>query len=206
VNLIGLLDFVFPSRCAVCDQPGSDLCQNCRACLALSPHSFERAGLIGHAVTSYSQPVSKLLVAYKEKNQLALASVIASYMEPLKAQLPVGEYQIHIVPAPSRPANFAKRGFQPTLEIARALFSRQPGTKVLNALVLDSGVVDQVGLSKAARLANLAGSMKVTLDVAGKICIILDDVLTTGATALEAKRALSSAGALVVGLLVFSES
>ena len=48
--------------------------------------------------------------------------------------------------------------------------------------------------------------MRVNQNISGKICFILDDVTTTGATALEAFRALELAGAKVLGLLVFSES
>jgi predicted amidophosphoribosyltransferase len=155
MSLTDLLDFVFPSRCAVCDKA---------------------------------------------------ASTIGEFMRPLLSQIPSGEFEIQLVPAPSRPANFAKRGFQPTLEIAKVLASKSPKLRVLDALVLDKKVIDQVGLTKDERLSNLAGSMKVSQDLSGKICIILDDVVTTGATALEAHRALSLAGARVIGLLVFSES
>jgi len=204
--LIKLLDFVFPSRCGICDAPGSDICARCQQGFVLDPHSFTRGALSGFAITSYSEAVSTLLVSFKEKNQVALASVIANYMRPLLSLVPAAEGEILLIPAPSRPANFAKRGFQPTLEIARSLAKNCPEIQVQNVLVFNRKVVDQVGLSSMARAGNLAGSMRVNQNISGKICFILDDVTTTGATALEAFRALESAGARVLGLLVFSES
>jgi predicted amidophosphoribosyltransferase len=172
----------------------------------LDPHSFTRGALSGFASTSYSEAVSTLLVSFKEKNQVALASVIANYMKPLMSLIPSGEFEILLIPAPSRPANFAKRGFQPTLEIARSLAKVHPRIRVQNVLVFNRQVFDQVGLTSIARAGNLAGSMRVNQNISGKICFILDDVTTTGATALEAFRALELAGARVLGLLVFSES
>lgn len=204
--LIKLLDFVFPSRCGICDAPGSDICLRCQEGFVLDPHSFTRGALRGFAITSYSEAVSSLLVSFKEKNQVALASAIANYMEPLLSLIPAGQSKVLLIPAPSRPANFAKRGFHPSLEIARSLAKSFPEIQVQNVLVFNRNVVDQVGLSSSARSGNLAGSMRVNQNISGKICFILDDVTTTGATALEAFRALELAGAKVLGLLVFSES
>jgi predicted amidophosphoribosyltransferase len=77
---------------------------------------------------------------------------------------------------------------------------------VLNSLVLAKNVKDQVGLSSLERRANLAGSMSLNQKVAGKYCFVVDDICTTGATLIEAWRALSVAGANVLGALVVSES
>jgi predicted amidophosphoribosyltransferase len=111
-----------------------------------------------------------------------------------------------LIPAPSRSQNFARRGFTPSVLLARALANSTPATQVANALILDSKVRDQVGLTGKARQENLAGSMRLNQRLAGRACFIVDDVATTGATLTEAYRALSLGGAQVLGALVVSEA
>jgi predicted amidophosphoribosyltransferase len=113
---------------------------------------------------------------------------------------------VYLVPAPSRIQNFAKRGFQPSLLLARQLANRVPTARVLNCLQLGSEVLDQVGLSSAERFANLAGSMRLNQSVVGKSVYLVDDVVTTGATISEAWQTVSLGGAIVLGALVVSEA
>jgi len=102
--------------------------------------------------------------------------------------------------------NFARRGFTPSVVLARALSNQVSNTCVLNCLVLAKNVRDQVGLSGAQRHENLAGSMSLNQRVGGRLCFVVDDICTTGATLIEAWRALSVGGANVLGALVISES
>lgn len=202
----GLLDVIFPSRCAVCDAPGPNLCLGCEGVLEPRPHYFQRGPVTGLAATSYSPEVSRLLVAFKDRGQFALARELGRLMEPLVRELLELSIPGYLVPAPSRIQNFAKRGFQPSLLLARQLAKRVPNARVMNALVLSSGVLDQVGLSSAERIANLQGSMRLNQSVAGKTVFLIDDVVTTGATISEAWKTLSLGGALVLRALVVSEA
>ena len=201
-----LIDLIFPSRCAICDSSGKNLCDTCRELIWIEPLEFELPGLAVFTVTKYSEETSKLLVALKEKGQSALVSELATMLEPILLKIPSSESTVFLVPAPSRPANFAKRGFTPMLLLAQAISNRNPGLKVLNALNFSRDVKDQVGLSANERIANLAMSMRLNQQVAGKICYLLDDVVTTGATALEAARVLRIGGATVPGVLTLSYS
>ena len=202
----GLLDFVFPSRCAVCEALGPNLCENCRQVLRPSPHAFERGPVVGRAATYLSPEVSKLLVSFKDRGQSALVSDLTELMAPLVAELAVFSEAVYLVPAPSRLENFARRGFTPSVVLARALSNRASNTRVLNCLVLEKNVQDQVGLTSLQRKENLAGSMSLNQKVTGKSCFVVDDICTTGATLIEAWRALSVGGANVLGALVISES
>jgi predicted amidophosphoribosyltransferase len=206
VSKTGLLDVIFPSRCAVCDAPGPNLCGGCDGVLEPRPHYFQRGPVTGLAASSYSPEVSNLLVAFKDKGQFALARELGLLMEPLARELAEVLGQCYLVPAPSRIQNFAKRGFQPSLLLARQLANRVPNAKVLNALVLSSDVLDQVGLSSAERISNLQGSMKLNQSVVGKTIFLVDDVVTTGATITEAWKTVSLGGAIVLGALVVSEA
>jgi predicted amidophosphoribosyltransferase len=172
----------------------------------IEPLEFELPGLAVFTVTKYSEETSKLLVALKEKGQSSLVFEIAALLDPILDKIPTSESTVFLVPAPSRPANFAKRGFTPMLLLAQAISNRIPRLKVLNALSFSRDVKDQVGLSASERIANLAMSMRLNQKVAGKICYLLDDVVTTGATALEAARVLRIGGATVPGVLTLSYS
>jgi predicted amidophosphoribosyltransferase len=202
----GLLDVIFPSRCAVCDVPGPNLCQGCDFVLEPKPHAFQRGKVVGLAATSYSAEVSKLLVAFKDRGQFALARELGELMEPLVDELLQMPGILYLIPAPSRIQNFAKRGFQPSLLLARQLANRVPNARVLNCLQLGSKVLDQVGLSSAERFANLAGSMRLNQSVQGKSVFLVDDVVTTGATISEAWQTAALGGAIVLGALVVSEA
>jgi len=206
VPTYSLIDLIFPSRCAICDSSGKNLCDACLKLLWIEPVEFKLSGLTVFTLTKYSNETSKLLVALKEKGQSALVSELATMLDPVLANIPTSESKVFLVPAPSRPANFAKRGFTPMLLLAQAISNRNPRLKVLNALNFSRDVKDQVGLTANERIANLAMSMSLNQQVAGKICYLLDDVVTTGATALEAARVLRLGGATVPGVLTLSYS
>ena len=202
----GLLDFVLPSRCAVCEALGPNLCEDCHQVLRPSPHDFQRGPIVGRAATYLSPEVSKLLVSFKDRGQSALVSDLNELIAPLVAELAAFSEVVHLVPAPSRMENFARRGFTPSVVLARALSNLVSNAHVLNCLVLAKDVKDQVGLSSAQRHENLAGSMSLNQRVGDRLCFVVDDICTTGATLIEAWRALSVGGANVLGALVISES
>jgi predicted amidophosphoribosyltransferase len=127
-------------------------------------------------------------------------------MAPLVAELAAFTERVYLVPAPSRMENFARRGYTPSVVLARALANQVSNSRVLNCLLLAKNVKDQVGLSASLRHSNLIGSMSLNQEVVGKSCFVVDDICTTGATLTEAWRALMVGGANVLGALVISES
>lgn len=201
-----LIDLIFPSRCAVCDQSGKNLCQRCRPLLLIEPREFQLADLKILTVTKYTDETSKMLVALKEKGQSALVTELSEMLLPVVDALPASESTIYLVPAPSRPENFSKRGFHPMLVLANRISQIRPKIRVLNCLKFSRQVQDQVGLSEQDRIKNLSMSMVLNQKIAGKICYLLDDVVTTGATALEAARVLTLGGAIVAGVVAISYS
>jgi ComF family protein len=201
-----LIDLIFPTRCAVCDRAGKNLCEECKNVLWIEPREFLISGLHVYTVTKYSDETSRLLVSLKDKGQFALVAEVAQMLRPVIENLPVSESISYLVPAPSSPENFSKRGFHPMLLLAQAVASKHSSFKVMNCLRFSRHVNDQVGLTEPERLANLSFSMELNQSVAGRVCYLLDDVVTTGATALEAARVLRLGGATLAGVLAICYS
>ncbi|WP_298759968.1 ComF family protein [uncultured Nocardioides sp.] len=169
----------------------------------------------------YTGPLRDLLLAHKEhgRHQLTrpLGALLAESVTGLvgSATTPVVvpvEAPVVLVPVPSRPAAVRARGRDATRALVRAA-ARALGEAGVPAtcsplLATRSGVADQAGLDVAARAANLRGAFRVRAGPLGRLAsgvpavagvVVCDDVVTTGATLLEAQRALLAVGVPVLG-------
>jgi ComF family protein len=108
-----------------------------------------------------------------------------------------------LVPVPLHPRRRRERGYNQSELLARELGARTGLEVAARALVRRVDTPPQAGLSAAGRRRNVAGAFAVRrrTRVAGRVVILLDDVLTTGATALACARILREAGAAEVRLL-----
>jgi ComF family protein len=206
-----LLDLLMPCRCVVCLSTGAALCPNCASQLTPSVRAVTRLDLPGWAASDYGTSEKILIKAFKEDGTTALAPSLARLMKPafqcLLDELPRQIDDVWLVPTPSSRANFRKRGYLPSLILARQL-NRVAGhpLRVKAALRFERAVADQSGLSVEQRSSNLVGSMAASAVVSDQRVILIDDVVTTGATLIEAARAIAEAGGEVVGFLTFSET
>lgn len=211
-----VLDLVLGSRCAVCARPGRLLCRSCSRDLPrLARTSWPTPcppGLVRPvAAGEYDGPLKALVNAHKEHHQLALARPLGDLLA-----LAVSEHAdagaCVLVPVPSRPAVVRGRGHDPLLRVARraaARLRRQGSQAQVTRVLRSAGAVqDQAGLGATQRQVNLAGSMVGTradrlvrvLERSPEVRVVLvDDVVTTGATLREAQRALEAAGVTVWG-------
>lgn len=154
-----------------------------------------------------------MLLAHKEHRGFSLARPLGRVLAGVLAGLPEPGQPTVLVPVPSRPTVVRQRGHDPMLRIARAAAAqrRRAGAElqVLALLRQRLRVADQAGLDAAGRAANLGDSMavapsarRVLVRASGPAEVWLcDDVLTTGATAREAQRALTEAGIRVGGMV-----
>lgn len=148
------------------------------------------------AVATYSGPVRQLIVAHKERGLAGLTRPLGAALGRAVLGATAEARPAFLVPVPSSPASVRRRGRDPTLGIAREA-GRTVGISCVRALEHRRRVADQAGLTATARAANLAGALRSRLDLRGARVLLVDDVVTTGATLAEAARALRAAGAQV---------
>ncbi|MCZ0979829.1 ComF family protein [Streptomyces diastatochromogenes] len=201
---------VLPVACGGCGRPRTELCPACAGALAgTGPRRVrpapEPVGLpVVHAAAPYADAVREVLLAHKERGALALAGplggALAGPWRPLRGPGRARRAGRCLVPVPSSRRSVRARGHDPTRRIALAAAARlrragRPA-RVVPVLRQRRYVADQSGLGARGRRANLAGALEVVpggarLLTAGRV-ILVDDLMTTGASLAEAARALGA--------------
>ncbi|MET7646410.1 ComF family protein [Streptomyces sp. NPDC005426] len=205
---------VLPVDCGGCGRTRTELCEECAAQLyGGAPRRVrpdpEPTGLpVVHAAAGYEHAVRAVLLAHKERGALGLAGAVGRALAGAVragAGVSPGEAPLLLVPVPSARRAVAARGHDPVRRIALAAAAelRRAGTSARVAAVLRQRrpVADQSGLGARERRANLAGALGVVagggrLLAAGRV-VLVDDLLTTGASLAEAARAIDGAGGWV---------
>jgi predicted amidophosphoribosyltransferase len=185
------LALVLPVACAGCDEPDVGLCESCLMALRPSVLRQDPGGLGVRSGLRFEGVAGRVLRALKEEGRTSLARSLAPALAAAVAA--VEEPRATLVPVPTSRAAFRRRGFR-VIELVAA----RAGLETAPLLVATRQTGDQRRLDQHLRRANVAGSLRAR-GVAGRRVIVLDDVITTGATLAEAVRALEAAGAVVVG-------
>jgi ComF family protein len=202
-----LLDLLCPARCAGCCGPGRVLCTACGELLAgpAAGHSPtpRPTGLPPlTAAAMYDGAVRSALIAYKERGRVALARPLG---DSLALAAAAGDPDV-LVPVPSSRAARRARGYDHVALLAAAAARALPHADVVPVLVARRRTADQSGLGAVERAVNLAGALSVdtrhAAGIAGRRVVLVDDIVTTGATLAEAARALRGAGLEPVGAAV----
>ncbi|MCX5421225.1 ComF family protein [Streptomyces sp. NBC_00078] len=224
-----LTDLVLPAECGGCGRPRTVLCPECRAALSGAAPSRVRPvpeppGLpVVQAAARYADEVRAVLLAHKERGALALAAPLGTALAgAVRAGLTDrsgtvavgGDRPVLLVPVPSARGTVRARGHDPARRIALAAASelRRTGTaaRVLAVLRQRRAVADQAGLNSRQRLDNLAGALAVAPGgerlLHGGSVVLVDDLMTTGASLREAARAVHTARAAETGLISYGEA
>ena len=181
----------------------------------------------GFPITAASAPydalLSSLVVAFKEQDALWLRGSLADRLTRSTSALGdrlagrvadheqvVQQAKVVLVPMPSAPRAVRERGLDVTAALASSAASRLRSSdrvvRVARLLRQRRRPADQAGLTAPQRWANLHGALvaRSTSDWSGWRVVIVDDVVTTGASLAEANRALTAAGIEVAGAAVIA--
>jgi len=188
---------LFPTRCFGCRELGYSICSECRQ--QWNPHRYQSrvTNLAVYSAITYSPIAKNILLAAKEQgvksaDQLVRNAVSVSIQELFKKYPSCA-----LVPIPSSASSNRRRGRDFINEIAISV-ARDLGVAVLPLLEHQRKIRDQSKLNVSNRHQNLAMALSIKPqfwgNYSGERVVILDDLVTTGATIGEANRALTRGG------------
>ena len=216
-----LLDLVLPERCAVCELPGSALCEACLSAITpLAPPVCERCGSPGpwpvrrcaecsgrrlafvtaRSAIVYDARARAVVGAWKERGRRDLAQAAAELVDEVIGR-PEAEC---LVPVPGDPERAWQRGDVPSRALAEELGGVW-SLPVLDALERSLVLPRQRGLSLEERRRNVRGSVVARSSLPRVVCVI-DDVYTSGATADACAAACRRAGARRVQVVTLARA
>ena len=199
-----------PCTCAGCGRPGPAVCLECERCLhggvrVHRPSPTPSGWIPAHVVADYDGTTRAVMTAWKERGRrdvsvyLAglLARAIAAAVTVIDAEgQRAPRAEIAIVPIPASSAAWRRRGEDAWERVVRQAMQQCPTDarlRVVRVLRLVRQPQDQAGLTASERRENLAGAL-TCVEAPGCRVIVVDDIITTGATLAEAARALREAG------------
>ncbi|WP_313673878.1 ComF family protein [Mycolicibacterium sp.] len=210
-----MLDLILPLECGGCGAPCTRWCDACAT--ALQVHSDEPhlvtprvdPGVPVFALGRYAGPRRHAIVAVKEHGRRDLVA-------PLSRALALGIHRLAVwgivatpltvVPAPTRRAAARRRGGDPVARVADTATRTNPDITSVHALRTVGRARDSVGLTTTARERNIAGRVRLTGSAPAGEVLLVDDIVTTGATAREAVRVLRAAGSEVSAVLTLAHA
>ncbi|RNE56795.1 ComF family protein [Cryobacterium tepidiphilum] len=194
-----------PVECSGCGAPDRSLCDACRGQLTAHVRVTERGGTPVWVALDYAGVARRVLGAYKDGGRTdavpALAPPLAVVVSAALAHAPPSSGPVQLVTIPSSARAWRTRGYHP---VDRLLRRARLAPSVSLRQVGD--VADQVGLGRMERTRNKEASLVAPRRLDGLACLVVDDIVTTGATLLEARRAVREAGGTVVGLVALAET
>lgn len=215
------LKLIAPHYCLCCSRPGELLCAGCKESVfipipsrcylckkitsahAVCPKCRKKTPLsIVWVGAEYDEIAKQLIARLKFHRAVSVAGIIG---DTLHGTLPILPREYILTHVPTATSRRRARGYDQAELIAKSL-SRKSGLTHIS-LLARYGQSRQVGASRQQRTSQLKGAFRPLRrqHIKGRNIIIVDDILTTGATIEEAARALKKAGAKTVSAAVFSQ-
>lgn len=171
----------------------------CTAC-ARRPPAYDAT----RALYDFAFPVDAMVHALKYRHQLALGAYFAAELRELGGDF--GADADLLLPMPLHPRRLAERGFNQAVELARPLARSRALPLALTLVSKIRDIPAQAGLGREERQRNPRGAFVCDKALHGQRVIVIDDVMTTGATLDELARCLKDRGAAWVGNLVVART
>ncbi|GAB5347609.1 hypothetical protein TMRO357_00528 [Alteriqipengyuania sp. 357] len=226
-----LVDFVYPPRCPLCGEgvaAGPGLCADCWAQLGLpgepgcarcqiplpsaavesvcgscSAHPPRHAGIAAAAL--YNEAARQLVLRYKHGKRIGLAKLMGRLIASKLSDAPAHAL---LVPVPLHPRRLWGRGFNQAALLAQAIAHQTGHVVLVDGLRRTRATPKLGGLGRVARARMLRDAIAVSSKAAPRIrgsdMILVDDVLTSGATSSACTAALLDAGARSVRIACFA--
>jgi ComF family protein len=215
---IAAADLIIGASCAGCDRPAITLCEACSALLIPRPRVswphptakvlLEPTAIVPVASGIHEGVLRATLAQFKEEGQFGLLRVLSHFLAASVCLAAPVDSPVVLIPIPSTRVTRMRRGHDAIGELARssarALRSIGLDCTVGDSLVHARRVADQSALSARERSLNMTGALRMRSEagLSGRRVIVVDDILTTGATVVEAARVLSAAGFRPVAVAV----
>ena len=206
MRVTDLLIALAPPLCVACGgwaRAAEPMCGACRAQLRwLGPEPVDVAGgVAAWAPLAYAGPARAAVTALKFRGAARTADAMAAQV---CANSPARWLAADaLVPAPLHPARQRKRGFNQAERLAQAI-ARRTGVPVSDCLARAGPRATQMGRTRAERLRGIDGS--ITASEAPARVVVVDDVVTTGATLAACARALRAAGAEEITAIAYART
>ena len=201
-----ILELLFPSRCVICDSPGIQLCALCSS--SITP-SFTKAEITGVELRSgalYGDVLSQLILMAKEENIAAARNVLVNLLVDAYVKLDMRDSEnqkISLIPIPSSQSANRKRGYRHSYLLARGVLERLRGDgniqiEIAEFLKVNRKISDMSTLTREQRATNVSQAYSINPRARawpseGRALILLDDLVTTGSSMMEAVRCLRAA-------------
>ena len=211
-----LVQLLFPPSCLICAVAGSDICAQCNRKIIRNTNRIEIDGVRLWAAALYGDEMAQIILQAKEKNNAPARNflvrlLVESVMDALTNSKSAAD--LILVPVPSRPSANRQRGYRHAYLLAKGLAKELKRLKIGEVAVqeilrVNRATVDQSNLNRSERERNLRGAYSPrrlgdfrSNEMAGCSFFLVDDLVTSGASAREGLRALRAGGIEVTALL-----
>ncbi|MFU7516960.1 ComF family protein [Clostridium sp. HCS.1] len=197
-----LLDIIYPPKnsCIICQSEFVGICPLCKSKIK---RVKEFNGVLSYGY--YNGVLKKLILEFKYNKNFVAGSILVDFLCDM-----IIENQIdidYIVYIPSSKKAIKNRGFNQCEYLAKEI-NKNLDISICNDVIKNKNVKEQKLLSKEERCKNIKGAFKLKTDknIKNKKLLLIDDVMTTGATLYECEKLLKENGALSIKMLTVAKS